>query len=123
MSAEGEFSGSYRNNGIQGNTSIYTTLFGPEFYPFRHRKITPFGHFLWGQGFYRVHFPPFGGFPSQTDLDWHSAWEAGGGVDYAHSKRWEIRVIQVDYGQTKFFGRTENNYRATIGIIYNFGRK
>jgi Outer membrane protein beta-barrel domain len=123
LGVEGEITGAYRNNGLQGNTSLYTGLVGPRFYPFGHRKMTIFGHFLAGEALYRVHFPAFGGFPSEVDTQWYSSWETGGGVEYRRSARWKIRVIQVDYGQTHFYGGTQNNYRASIGVVYSFGKK
>lgn len=125
LNAQVEGSGNYRNNGIEGNTSLYTFLVGPQFYPFGHRKFSPFGHVLWGQGVYRVNFPAYGGFPPTIDVAWHSGWEGGGGVDYNYknSNRWKIRVLQVDYGQTSFYGHNQINYRASIGFIYTFGQK
>jgi long-subunit fatty acid transport protein len=123
LSAGAEIRGDYRNNGIEGSTSLYTALFGPQFYPFGHRKMTVFGHVLAGEGLYRLSIPPFGGFPSEVDLAWHSAWEAGGGVDYTYSNRWKIRGIEADYGQTTFFGHSENNYMLSIGFVYTFGQK
>lgn len=123
LAADAEVSGNYRNNGIQGNTSLYTALFGPQFYPIGHRKITIFGHVLAGEGLYRLNIPAFGGFPNEVDTTWHSTWEAGGGIDYRHSSRWTIRVIQADFGQTQFFGHGQNNYRASIGFVYTFGQK
>ena len=123
LSAEAEVTGAYRNNGLEGDTSLYTTLVGPRFYPLGRRKITVSGDFLVGEGFYRIHFPAFGGFPSEVDTQWYSAWETGGGVEYSRSNHWKIRVIQADYGQTHFYGHKQNNYRASIGFVYNFGKK
>lgn len=123
LAAEAEVSGNYRNNGLEGNTSVYTGLLGPQFYPFGHRKITVHGHVLVGEGAYWVHFPAYGGFPSQVNWYWDKAWEAGGGIDYTRSSRWKIRVIQADFAQTRFFGHSENNYRASIGFVYTFGKK
>lgn len=123
LAGEVEVSGDYRNNGIQGNTSIYTGMVGPQFYPLGHRKLTVFGHVLVGEGVYRVHYPAYGGYPSQVNLYWDKAWEAGGGIDYSRSDRWKIRIIQADYGQTGFFGHTQTNYRASIGFVYAFGKK
>jgi hypothetical protein len=52
------------------------------------------------------------------------AWEAGGGFDWVHSRRWEVRLLELDYAPTKFFGNgTKSGYRGSIGIIYRFGEK
>ena len=123
LSGEVEVSGNYRNNGFEGNTSVYTGMIGPQFYPLGHRKITLHGHVLVGEGVYRVHFPAYGGFPSQVNLYWDKTWEAGGGIDYSRSRRWKIRVIQADFGQTHFFAHSQNNYSASIGFVYAFGQK
>jgi len=123
LAVGGEFSGNYRNNGLNGNTRVYTGLFGPRFYPLGHRKITPYGHILVGEGAYWIDYPAFGGFPSESIWYWNKAWEAGGGIDYAWSKKWKIQVVQADFGQTRFFGQGQNNYRLSIGFVYTFGQK
>jgi hypothetical protein len=124
LGAAAEVTGAYRNNGTNGNTSIYTALVGPQLYPFGHQhKLTIFGHILAGEAYYRVHYPAFGGFPPMTNSDSRFSWEAGGGVEMTRSTRWGIRLFELDYGRTHFFGPAQNNYRLSIGFVYHFGGK
>src|ERR1700690_1565371 len=47
ISVAAEISGGVRNQGLNGNLSIYSAMAGPQIYPFKHRrKVTPFVHFL-----------------------------------------------------------------------------
>ena len=44
LSAAADLSGAYNINSVNGNTQIYTLMFGARVYPLGHRhKITPFG--------------------------------------------------------------------------------
>jgi hypothetical protein len=125
ISAAVEVTAGFRDQGLNGNLSIYSFLAGPQFYPFKHRrKFTPFAHVLFGEGFYRDSFPAYGGFPHAVSTDSAMAWEAGGGFDMVYKTRWEVRLIQIDYAPTKFFGNgTKTSFRASIGIVYRFGEK
>ena len=67
LAAQVEGSGDYSNRALIGRTSVYNVLAGPEFFPLRHHKITPWAHFLFGQGYYRDSIPPFGGFPAHVN--------------------------------------------------------
>jgi Outer membrane protein beta-barrel domain len=126
LSVIGEGTATYRNQGLNGDISIYSAMIGPQIYPFKHRrKFTPFAHVLFGEGYYRASYPPFGGFPAQ-DLSYSGlTWEAGGGLDISHSSRWAIRLIEVDYAHTKFLGpnQSQANYRISVGFVYRFGQK
>ena len=103
IGAAAEITGTYKDEGTNGNLSVYSALVGPRIYPFGHgHKITPFGHVLFGGGFYRVFYPAFGGFPATTNTDANFSWQAGGGFDLTRTKHWAIRLIQFDYGFDKF---------------------
>jgi hypothetical protein len=126
VSAAAEVSAAYRNQGLNGDISIYSAMVGPQIYPFKHRhKLTPFAHVLFGEGYYRASYPAFGGFPAQVTTYSAMSWEAGAGVDITRTSHWAIRLIQLDYAQTKFLGsdRSQANYRASIGFVYRFGQK
>jgi hypothetical protein len=58
-----------------------------------------------------------------TNSDSRFSWEAGGGVEMTRSTRWGIRLFELDYGRTHFFGPAQNNYRLSIGFVYHFGGK
>ena len=45
---------------------IFTALAGPKIYPLGHRKITPFGHFLYGAGINTTAIPAFSGYPGNS---------------------------------------------------------
>jgi len=131
VNAEVELSGTYGRTSpsFEAHTgeSIYTAFLGPRFtWPGRH-KITPFAHFLLGEGYYRRVTSAFGGFNASVYDDFEYAWEAGGGIDVTlrHSDRWAIHLIQVDSDQTKFMGgyTGQRNIRVATGITYRFGTR
>jgi len=125
LSAIVEVTAGFKDQGLNGDLSLYSVMAGPQIYPFKHRrKVTPFAHVLFGEGFYRNSYPAYGGFPHAVSTDSAMAWEAGGGFDWVHSRRWEVRLLELDYAPTKFFGNgTKSGYRGSIGIIYRFGEK
>jgi hypothetical protein len=119
-----EGSGNYRNQGYYGRTSVYTFFAGPRIYPFGHHKLTPYGHVLFGGGYYRNVIPPAGGADFTTLRTYGSkAWEAGGGLDLNIKKHWGVRMLELDYARTRFYSYNikQANYRASIGVIYRFG--
>lgn len=126
LSAEGEVSGVYKNQGvIVGNTGIYSFMVGPRIYPLGHRKLTPYGHVLFGASVLRNTVGPFSGFGVNTDTTAVHSWEAGGGLDYNLSSHWGIQIAQFDFGTSNFTGSNQNRgfYRITVGAVYRFGKK
>ncbi|MGC2702460.1 MAG: hypothetical protein WA306_19860, partial [Candidatus Acidiferrales bacterium] len=132
LSAAGDISGAYNISSTNGNTQLYTLMFGPEFYPLGHRrKITPFGHFLFGEGFSVFSLQSQGGFASISTWDHGYVWMAGGGLDVRFKKRWTIRLIDANYeithfgniGTGSYAGTSQGNYRVSVGLIYRFGVK
>ena len=132
LSAAGEISGAYNISSINGNTQMYTLMFGPELYPLGHRhKITPFGHVLFGEGFSVYNLASQGGFAAVSHWDNGYMWMAGGGLDVRFKKRWTIRLIDANYEITHFAnvgtgsydGTSQGNYRVSVGLIYRFGVK
>jgi Outer membrane protein beta-barrel domain len=124
LGVEFEPSGNYSNKALLGWTSTYRVLVGPQFFPFRHHKLTPWGHFLFGESYYQDSIPPTGGFPAKVNSDFAFAWEAGAGVDVNIKKRWGAR-LQFDYDPTRFFGDKpgQPDYRVSFGFIYRIGKK
>jgi hypothetical protein len=123
LGAEIQGSGGYKSQGVLGNLQIYTLMAGPTFYPFGHRKITPFAHVLLGEGYYRNSIPASTGFPAQLNTHASFAWAGGAGLDLRVSRHLGVRIVQFDYALTKFFGGTvhENDMRFSCGIVYHFG--
>lgn len=132
LSAAGDISGAYNINSTNGNTQMYTLMFGPELYPLGHRhKITPFAHVLFGEGFSVYNLASQGGFAPVSHWDNGYVWMAGGGLDVRFKKRWSIRLIDANYELTHFAnvgtgsygGTSQGNYRVSLGVIYRFGVK
>jgi len=125
LGAEGLFSGDYKHqpNGT-GDISIYGAMAGPRIYPFRHHKLEPWGHFLYGGGVYVIRFPAMGQFPALTRTYTSKEWDLGYGMDLNMWKHWGIRLIQIDYGRTKFLtSKGESNFTIAVGFTYRFGEK
>lgn len=128
LAAQVEGSGDYSNRALIGRTSVYTALVGPEFFPLRHHKITPWAHFLFGQGYYRDSIPSFGGFPAHVNGAYAFTWEGGAGIDVNLKRRWGIRLVSFDYDSAHFFHGQPNqarqsDYRLGVGFIYRIGRR
>lgn len=127
LGAEGEVVGVYKNQGVLGKTDIYTFLVGPRVYPFKHHKLTPFGHLLFGAGRYSKATPTYQVFPAKYVHDTAFAWEAGGGLDLYLRKHWGVRLIEVDMGHTGFsiagYPTSQSERRISAGIVYRFGER
>jgi len=52
-----------------------------------------------------------------TESDTGPAGAFGGGIDVRVSRRFDIRVIQVDYNPTKLLEGTQHNFRTGIGVV------
>jgi hypothetical protein len=127
LAAKVEASGAYGRRAYVGTTNVHDILVGPQFFPFRHHKFTPWGEFLVGEGYYRNTIPAFGGFPAQTNADFSFTWEGGMGLDVNFKHRWAIRVIDFDFVSSKFLSTVPNqarqtNYRVQVGVVYRIGK-
>jgi len=126
IGAEAEILGSYRNQGILGNTDIYAFLLGPRVYPLGHRRLSPFGYALLGAGVYGKSYPATGVFPSLSYSDASYAWEGGGGVNLYLRKNLGI-AAQAGWGHTNFGADNavspQSNTRISVGIVYRFSRQ
>ena len=118
-----EATGTYKNQGVDGKTSVYTGMAGGQLYPFKHHKITPFGRVLYGAGYYELAFPSLSPFPSSSITSSSAAWDVGGGVDYFITRNFGIRAIQLDYDKEESFKASRVGYRVSFGVVYRFGRK
>ena len=126
LGAEGEILGSYRNQGINGNTDIYAFLLGPRVYPFGHRRLSPFGYALLGAGVYGKSYPATGVYPALSYSDASYAWEGGGGVNFYLHKNLGI-AAQGGWGHTNFGAdnlvNPQTNTGISVGIVYRFSRQ
>lgn len=126
LGAEAQFTRTSKNQGvILGDSRVYTFLAGPEFYPLGHRRVTAFGHVLFGFARESISYPPYAGVGAQTNSYDVKAWEAGGGLDWDKWRHWSIRLIEADFGGANFTGVKANggSVRISVGAVYRFGQK
>ena len=145
LSAVFDFSGYYSspkiNVGLSSplpiNSSNYLYLFGPRFTYRKWQRITPFAEGLLGVSNFRFTASSVGLTNAVSSTTFAAAF--GGGADYAVKDWLAIRLIEADYvvtrfreisvdqttGQVSFNGprRTQNNARASAGIVLRFGRR
>ena len=122
--AVGRISGS-QSLGTYEKWGIVAGLGGAQFYPLRHRKVTPFGKVMVGEGYYVLTSPAFADFPAKTTTSTGFIYEVGGGFDLRIKRHWSIRIIEGDYGSTAFLGGTPRqlSYRISAGVVYLRGEK
>jgi hypothetical protein len=131
LGASAEAVAATRNVGTQsiGTAQSYTVatfMAGPEFYPTLHHKLTPFGHILAGVGGLHFTAPAYAGFGAQDVTSSSLAYEGGVGVDMRIKAHWAVRLIELDYGQTKFYGGSganQSSVRFSAGVVYLKGQK
>ncbi|HTX16281.1 MAG TPA: hypothetical protein VMD77_13370 [Candidatus Baltobacteraceae bacterium] len=125
--AQGVYTTQYPPQAGVEHISLYSLMAGPQIYPFAHHKVTPFGHFLYGEGFYRNSIGPYSPFPSNVVTDFSHSWEGGGGLDWHIKPNWSVRAFQFDYGSTHFFKSngtgSQGSYRISFGIVYYLGSR
>lgn len=95
---------------VDGN--VYTFLFGPQV-SVSVGKLTPFAHALFGAGHTSASTSGY----SASDISFATG--LGGGVDYKIVKGLAWRG-QLDFLQTRFYGRTQNNARFSTGLVVRF---
>jgi hypothetical protein len=97
---------------------LYGNHYGPRFfYRMRNRwGITPFGEALVGGSDLKTTVSGSGGYTASTGS--MLSYKVGGGVDIHPSKRWEFRLIDVDYYRTGFGTNAhQTNYWISTGIV------
>jgi hypothetical protein len=118
----------YTQGLLNGQTRIFTFQAGPQVYPLRHRKLTPFGHFLYGLGYYRQSISSYGGYAANSIQYTTSSWEGGGGLDLALKERWAVRLIQFDFVSANLVPASSTYtsrglLRFSVGVVYHFGKR
>ena len=90
----------------------YNVLFGPRISA-SVGKVRPFAHALFGAAHENLNNS--GGSSSDTSF----ATALGGGIDYKlfHVAAWRF---EGDYLQTRYFSGTQNDFRFTTGLVFNF---
>jgi Outer membrane protein beta-barrel domain len=115
----------YQGNNLSYNSSYYAFLAGPRL-AHRRGKATPFVHGLFGveraPSYSSTVYDP-ATLLATTPYDTGFASAAGGGVDYALSRRLSFRT-QADYFFTRYattLTPTPNNFRILAAFVFNFG--
>jgi len=101
---------------VSGN--IYTVTFGPQVsFPVGH--FTPFAHALVGAGHTSASTHSGAVIQNFSLSDTSFATALGGGLDYKIIKGLAWRG-QLDFLQTRFYSRTQNNFRFSTGVVLRF---
>ena len=112
------------------DSNVHTVLVGPQASYRKDKRLTPFGHALFGLA--RVHeegsatstLPVVGTTTfSFSDSDTGFGMALGGGLDVKISRSVALRLIQADYLMTRLNGDTQNNARISVGFVFRFGTK
>jgi hypothetical protein len=98
--------------GIEGDGRVLTAVFGPRV-SFSVGKIRPFAEAMFGVSHLKVDFP--GSSPSDTSF----ASVYGGGIDY-HLVPFLAWRVEGDALRTSFGSGTQNNFRLSTGLVFNF---
>jgi hypothetical protein len=96
---------------------LYGNHYGPRYiYHKRNRwNITPFAEALFGASRADTTVSGAGGYTTSENC---FSIKVGGGLDYHPSRRFEIRLFDVDYYRTSFgINAHQNNYWASAGIV------
>lgn len=91
----------------------YSYLFGPTV-SYRAQHVVPFGHALFGAGHVSG---SIGGLSSSQNA---FAMAVGGGVDVPFKGHFGVRLAQVDWLRTQYFKNTQNGFRVSTGMMFNF---
>ena len=114
------FSAVIAGSGEYGSqVSAYNFMIGPQ-YSWRLRKSRLFvlGMFGKAQNSVELNQPTRNSFESVG-----RAFSAGGGYDWDLSPRFSIRVVQVEYLNTHTFGVSQNDVRASAGLVVHLGHR
>jgi opacity protein-like surface antigen len=125
VSLTADFTGNYGSlSSSFGSPRLHRqmVLFGPTFA--LHGRISPFVHFLFGfsheslgAGSFTVSGTSYL-FPSTSGNSF--AFAFGGGLDIRLVPHVRLRAIQVDYVGTTAYSTTQNQARASAGLVFHF---
>jgi hypothetical protein len=114
--------GSPAFNYLPGNARLLTAMFGPRV-SVSVGKVRPFAEALFGVSHLKVDYAarpdftiPFAG-GTTNDTSFTSAY--GGGIDY-HLLPFFAWRVEADALRTKFTSGTQNGFRVSTGIVFNF---
>src|SRR5262249_42637352 len=126
-----DISGYYKSPKIGSVTTrdhMYSILYGPRFtLPLAGTNgapgglisaSVPFAHILFGA----AHTGATVGPPGPRASDFSFAMAIGGGLDWRLQPNVDIRFLQIDYLRTNALATSQNNYRASAGIVLRLGK-
>jgi len=122
LGVKADFSGHYGTALGSSSAKVYTFLFGPEARWPRH--VSPFAHVLFGSAHAEssagtlLNNPTYNTVISGSDTAFASAF--GGGIDAKVTPFLWVRLIQLDYLMTRFNSSTQNQPRASAGLVVHF---
>ena len=120
----GDFGGTYTrldSPGASERIRTHSFLFGPRFSARRRARVTPFAHALLGAAHTDSRARELGLDFRFKDAAFAAA--LGGGLDARVSRRVAVRVVQLDYLRTNFFGGSQDNGRVSAGLVLRIGEK
>src|SRR5438876_11221819 len=94
-------------------------LAGPRYY-FGGSPVVPFVHALFGYTHFNAHFPPNNAFFASPLKGNGLGIALGGGVDVKIAPHFGYRLFQADYFLTHLNRNTQNNLRASTGLLLKF---
>jgi hypothetical protein len=94
---------------------VHTLLFGPRL-ALHNGRVTPFVHVLFGVSRLKAD----AGGPALSVNTFTLG--AGGGVDLRMTRRWSVRMLQIDYLRRQFFGEPQEGGRISGGVVFHFGK-
>jgi hypothetical protein len=101
--------------GSKVNTQSIT--YGPVFSYRKNPNVVPFAEALVGAARGSSEYLDI----SKSEYRW--AYGGGGGVDVKLKDQLYLRVIRVDYLETRFSGVGQSNIRISAGLVFNFGKR
>jgi opacity protein-like surface antigen len=118
-----DFSGHYGEVSVistlnKSDLNAYLFLVGPQFNLPGTDRVKPFAHVLFGA--MRTSLTTFPTTGRVTLRDSAFAMAVGGGLDVKLTDVIAIRLFQTDYVLTRFDDDTQNNFRASTGIVFKF---
>jgi len=134
LAAGGDFMANFGEHSVQprfffGNVDVdsrrYIYVFGPRFTVWHNPQFRIFAEALAGgvHAEAEVSFQAGAVSVSRSASEDALAVAVGAGFDWRFSRHFSWRVIQADYLPTNLGSQWQNNFRASTGLVYSFGRK
>jgi hypothetical protein len=102
---------------VDVDADIHQFLGGVEFKDnAKETKVKPFAHVMAGAAHTRAEANST--LVSFEESETGFAGVVGGGIDFKHSDRVDLRAIQFDYNPARVGGETSHNFRIGIGLIF-----